>query len=162
MARVMAWLVVLLTAGFLAYGVYRNGLSWDTQARLWRDVFDRPGGPMSFRFILQPIMATIAALHDGIADARAGRRPYLHTILHDPDARGARLQEGLFSISRIILLGFAMDAIYQWRVLGTFYPAEAVVITLILAVIPYLILRGPIGRIARWWFARHSNSQSQG
>jgi hypothetical protein len=162
MARAIAWLVIILTAGFLAYGVCRHGLSWDTQSRLWRDVFDRMGGPMSFRFILQPTMATIAALHDGITDARTGRRPYLHTILHDPAARGERLLEGLFSVSRIILLGFAMDAIYQWRVLETFYPAEAVVITLLLAVIPYLILRGPIGRIARRWFARHSKSLSQG
>ena len=33
------------------------------------------------------------------------------------------------------------------------------IITLILAVIPYLILRGPIARIARWWMARHASSQ---
>ncbi len=158
----MAWLVVILTAGFLFYGIYRHGLSWETQARLWRDIFDRPGGPMSFRFVLQPTMALIAALHDGIADARSGRRPYLHTVLTDPAARVERTMEGLYAISRIILLGFAMDAIYQWREFGTFFPAEAVVITLILAVIPYVILRGPIARIARWWFARHQQSQSQG
>ena len=36
---------------------------------------------MTFRFILQPIMATIAALYDGIKDARTGRSPYLWTIL---------------------------------------------------------------------------------
>jgi hypothetical protein len=162
LSGVMAGLVVVLTAGFILYGLIRNGVSFETQDRLWRDVIDRSHGPMTFRFFLQPTMAAIAALHDGIADARTGRRPYLHTILHDPAARAGRLQEGLFSISRIILFGFAMDAIYQWRVLGTFFPAEAVVITLILAVIPYLILRGPIGRIARWWLARHSQSQSQG
>ena len=158
----MAWLVIILTAGFLIYGLARYGLSWETQARLWRDVIERPGGPMSFRFILQPAMATIAALHDGIRDARSGRAPYLNTIIHDPAQRGGRLQEGLISISRIILLCFAIDAIYQWRVLGTFYPGEAVVITLILAVIPYVILRGPIDRIARWWIARSSHSQARG
>lgn len=162
LSRVLAWLVVVLTAGFVLYGLIRNGLSFETQDRLWRDVVDRSHGPMTFRFFLQPTMAAIAASVDGIADARAGRRPYLHTILHDPDKRGGRLQEGLNSIARIILLGFAMDAIYQWRVLGTFYPGEAVVITLILAVIPYLILRGPVARAARWWLARHPQSQSQG
>lgn len=161
-ARGLAWLVVVITAAFLLYGVIRHGLSWETQSRLWQDVMDRSHGPMTFRFFLQPTMATIAALHDGIGDARAGRRPYLHTILNDASARSGRVWEGLFSISRIILLGFAMDAIYQWRVLGTFYPGEAVAITLILAVIPYVILRGPIDRIARWYFARHQKSQSQG
>ena len=158
-ARVLAWSAVILAAVFIIWGLLQYGLSWDVQQRVWRDIFDRPGGPMSFRFVLQPTMAIIAASHDGIRDARSGRRPYLHTILTDPAARGGRTMEGLYAISRIILLGFAMDAIYQWRVLGTFFPGEAVIITLILAVIPYLILRGPIARIARWWMARHASSQ---
>jgi hypothetical protein len=158
----MAWSVVFLTAGFIFYGIYRHGLSWETHGRLWRDVFERVGGPMSFRFFLQPTMAAVAALHDGIRDARTGRPPFLRTVLTDPSQRGALLNEELYSTSRIILLGFAMDVIYQWRVLDTFYPNEAVVITLILAVIPYFILRGPICRIARWWFARQSQPQSNG
>jgi hypothetical protein len=156
----MAWSVVFLTAGFIFYGIYRHGFSWETHDRLWRDVFERVGGPMSFRFFLQPTMAAIAALHDGIRDARIGRPPFLRTVLTDGSKRAALLNEELYSTSRIILLGFAMDTIYQWRVFDTFYPNEAVVITLILAVIPYLILRGPICRIARWWFARHSMPSS--
>ncbi|HWV51001.1 hypothetical protein [Pseudorhodoplanes sp.] len=162
MARIMAWLVVILTAGFVIYGLVHDGLSWETQARLWRDVIDRSHGPMTFRFFLQPTMAAIAALHDGTRDARSHRTPYLHTIIHDADNRGARLNEGLISISRIILLGFVMDTIYQWRVLGTFYPGEAVVITLILAVIPYIVLRDIVTRIARWRMTRHPQSHSHG
>lgn len=158
-ARVMAWLVVILTGGFILYGLIRYGLSWETHQRLWQDVIDRSHGPMTFRFILQPMMAAIAALHDGISDARKRRAPYLHTIVHDPVKRADRLREGLISISRIVLLGFAMDAIYQWRVLGTFYPGEAVVITLILAVMPYAILRGPIERVARWRMVRQISAQ---
>ena len=157
----MAWLVVILTAAFVLYGIIKHGLSWETQTRLWQHVIDRSHGPMTFRFFLQPTMAAIAALHDGIKDARAGRAPYLATILHDPAKRVGRINEGLVSISRIILLGFAMDAIYQWRVLDTFFPAEAVVITLILAVIPYVLLRGIVGRIARWRMAQKPQSQSQ-
>jgi hypothetical protein len=158
----MAWLVVILTAGFVVYGLVHDGLSWETQARLWRDVIDRSHGPMTFRFILQPTMAAIAALHDGSRDARSGSAPYLHTILHDAGKRGALISEGVVSISRIILLGFAMDAIYQWRVLGTFYPGEAVAITLILAVVPYIVLRGIVTRIARWRMTRHPQSHSHG
>jgi hypothetical protein len=157
----MAWMVVILTAVFLLYGVVRHGLSWETQDRMWRDVFDRSHGSMTFRFILQPTMAAIAALHDGIDDVRRSRAPYLHTILYDPERRTRRLNQGLVSIARIILLGFAMDAIYQWRVFDTFYPGEAVAITLMLAVLPYVVLRGPITRAARYWFARHPQSHSQ-
>ncbi len=43
-----------------------------------------------------------------------------------------------------------MDAIYQWIVLQTFYPAEAVIVAIALAFFPYVLLRGPITRVARW------------
>jgi hypothetical protein len=48
-----------------------------------------------------------------------------------------------------------MDAIYQATVPKTFYPGEAVIIAMLLAFVPYLLLR-PIARIARWWFVRAS------
>jgi hypothetical protein len=35
-------------------------------------------------------------------------------------------------------------------VLKTFYPGEAVIVAIALAFFPYLLLRGPIARIARW------------
>jgi hypothetical protein len=42
-----------------------------------------------------------------------------------------------------------MDAIYQFIVLRWFYPGEALVTALVLAVLPYLFIRGPVTRIAR-------------
>ena len=53
-----------------------------------------------------------------------------------------------------------MDAIYQATVLKTFYPGEMVVIAVLLAFVPYLVLRGPIARVARGWMARRSGSPS--
>ena len=154
-ARIQAWLVVVLVVAFIALGAIWYGLSSDVHHRIWRDMFARPGGPETFRFFLQPAMAAIAALHDGIKDARTGRSPYFWTVLHDPLRSGGRLREGLVSTSRIILLGLGMDALYQYQVLKTFYPGEALLITIILAVVPYFLLRGPVDRIARWWMARN-------
>jgi hypothetical protein len=94
-------------------------------------------------------MATIAAVHDGMRDASAHRVPYLRALLNDPAGRSERLREGLHATARLILLGIGMDALYQWRVLDTFYPGEALLITLLLAVLPYLLLRGPVSRLAR-------------
>jgi hypothetical protein len=48
-----------------------------------------------------------------------------------------------------------MDVIYQWVVFKTFYPAQAAVIAVLLAFVPYLLLRGPMERVARHWVARH-------
>ena len=81
---------------------------------------------MTFRFILQPAMAAIAAWRDGVSDARLGRRPYLWALLRGvrgPEGRSGRLWEGIISTARILILGIVMDAIYQWLVLKTFYPA---------------------------------------
>ena len=60
---------------------------------------------------------------------------------------------------RIILLGLCMDAIYQWIVLKTFYPDEAAIVAIALAFFPYVLLRGPIERIARVWLRRRSASK---
>jgi len=103
---------------------------------------------MAFRFILQPSMAALAALKDGGADARQARSPFLMTILNRPEERMARLREGLNATARIILLGIAMDAIYQFIVLKRFYPVEALIVAIALAFVPYVLLRGPIGRAA--------------
>ena len=155
----LARLVVVLVIAFLVLGVVMHGLSVPVFERIWQNLLDRPSGPMTFRFVLQPIMATIAALVDGVKDARTGRSPYFWTVLTDPTARGSRLNEGLIATARVILLGLAMDLIYQYIVFDTFHPAEAVITAVLLAFMPYLLLRGPITRVARWWLGRKSASQ---
>jgi len=147
----LARLVVALMLAFVVLGVVLYGFSAEVFERIWRNMIDRTGGPMTFRFFLQPIMASIAALYDGVKDARAGRSYYLWTILTDPAKRGGRLHEGLISTARVILLGLCMDVIYQFIEFDTFHPAEAVIIALLLAFVPYVLLRGPVARIARWW-----------
>ena len=142
---VVALLIALVLAGLALYG-----FSEATRDRLWENIFERPGGPMTFRFILQPCMVMFAAVRAGIRDAKSGRPPYLWTLLSDPTQRGALLWDGVVSTARVLLLGIVMDVIYQWIVLGTFFPGEAAVVAVALAFIPYLILRGPIDRIVLW------------
>src|SRR3954467_5877822 len=146
---IIASAVLLIAAGVLWYGI-----TVEVVLRIFRDLFNRPSEPMSFRFILQPVMALIAALRDGIKDARTGRSPYFWTIVSEPGKRAGRLREGLNATARILLLGLAMDVIYQIIVLKRFYPAEAVIIAVMLAFVPYFFMRGPVARIARRWYGR--------
>jgi hypothetical protein len=157
-ARILSWLVVALAALFIVLGATWYGFSPQVEHRIWHDLVERPGGPMTFRFFLQPAMAAIAATLDGIKDARIGRSPYFWTVLSHPAERGSRLLEALFATARIILLGIGMDAIYQFRVFGTFYPVEALVIALVLAVVPYFLVRGPVTRIAYRWIERSNRN----
>jgi drug/metabolite transporter (DMT)-like permease len=145
----LAKLVMVLGIVLIVAGVLWHGVTVATFQRFWHDLVERPDGPMRFRFVLQPLMAAIAAIHDGRADARTGRSPYLITVLRNSQERVGRLREGLNATARIILLGLAMDVIYQLLVLKTFYPNEAVVVALLLAFVPYLIIRGVVFRIAR-------------
>jgi len=95
------------------------------------------------------VMATVVAIRDGLEDARAGRSPYLATVLGNRQERIGRLREGLNATARIIALGLVMDVIYQAVVFKTFYPDQALVVALVLAFVPYLIIRGVIARIWR-------------
>ncbi len=122
--------------------------------RFWDQLLARPTGPLAFRLILQPIMVTILAILDGLKDARGGRSPYLWTLLSDRAQRAGYLREGLKRVSRVIVFALVMDAIYQFIVLRWFYLGEALVIAFVLAVLPYLLIRGPAARIARRWSRR--------
>jgi hypothetical protein len=154
------WLAVLLVVVLLVLGVAWYGVSLDVHRRFWADIADRAHGPMTFRFVLQPIMALLAAVPDGIRDARAGHKSFFWSALWDPDTPTGRLKEGITSIARVILLGIGMDVIYQFKELDQFYPVEAVMMALLLAVIPYFVFRWIVEKVARWWFAHHTSASA--
>jgi hypothetical protein len=122
--------------------------------RFWHQLIAQPSGPLAFRLILQPLMVTILAILDGLKDAREGRSLYTWTILTDPAHRASYLREGLKRVGRVIVFALVMDAIYQFIVLRRFYPGEALVTVFVVAVFPYLLIRGPIARLARRWHRR--------
>jgi hypothetical protein len=121
----------------------------DFLLRMWTDLLARPGGPFAFRLVLQPLMAVLFAVRDGYRDARTGRSPYFWTMLHDPRQRRGRLMEGVKATVKVVLLGVAIDTVYQFRVLGRFYPGEAFGFALLLGFVPYLLIRGPADRAVR-------------
>ena len=133
----------------------------DVTLRFWDEMVSRPAGPLAFRFILQPVMASLLAIRDGYRDASMGRTPYLWTILHDPLRRNDRLNEGLHAAMRVILFGVGMDLAYQTFVLKGFRPLELVVIVALLCFVPYLVVRGPAERIVRRWMAHNSSRGTQ-
>jgi hypothetical protein len=123
----------------------------DLLFRVWTNVIDRVGGPMTFRLILQPTMAALLAFRAGLKDAREDRPPYLWTVLTDPQQRGDLVREGWASIARVFVLAMIMDVIYQLIVLRFVYLLETLIVAVVLAVAPYLLIRGPVTRIARRW-----------
>ena len=119
---------------------------------------ERWTGPMSFRLIMQPIMAAIFAVRGGIKDAHEGRPQYLWAIITDKAERYNLLHEGWKSVGRIFILAVVMDLIYQWIEYRWFFPIETLFIAIILAIVPYLVLRGPVNRIWQRRIARQAEA----
>jgi hypothetical protein len=158
LALTMTWIAFVLTCSLLALGVYWYGFFLSVHQRFWSNIADRVHGPMTFRFYLQPMMALIAAVPDGIDDARKSRSAPFGDHRGNTETQPGHLREGLIATARIVLLGLSMDVIYQYRVLDYFYPAEAAVMAIMLAVLPYFLFRWIVERAAVWWLAHQSST----
>ncbi len=120
-------------------------------ARFFGDLTGRVGGPMSMRFILQPAMATFFAIRAGLKDARAGRPAYFWTILSNPAHRQDLLRDGWKDVAKVFVMALVLDTLYQIIQLRWIHPLQALIVAFTLAFLPYLLLRGPVRRIAGWW-----------
>ena len=117
--------------------------------RFLDDMAGRITGPMKFRLLLQPVMASIFAVVAGLKDARTGKPPYFWALLSDPGHRRDMLRDGWKSVGKVFVLALLLDMVYQVMVLRFVYPGEALVVALLLAIVPYLVLRGLVTRLAR-------------
>lgn len=115
--------------------------------RIVENLFARLDGPLHFRFVFQPLMATIFAVIDGVKDAKAGKPAYFWALLVTPHYREELLKEGWKSVGKIFILAVILDVVYQLKVHSTVYPGETLIVAFSLAIVPYLVLRGPINRI---------------
>ncbi len=102
---------------------------------------------MSFRLVIQPIMAVLFAVLDGRRDALEGRVPYFWALFTDPEHRRELLRDGWRSVGKVFIIAIVLDGIYQYMVLGRFYPGEALAVAFVLALVPYVLLRGPTNRL---------------
>lgn len=120
-------------------------------ARIFENLIGRVSGPMKFRLILQPTMAAILAIRAGLKDAREGRPAYFWGIFTEPSLRRHLIREGWQAVAKVFIVAIIMEVIYQFIVFRWFYPGEALIVATVLAILPYLLLRGPVNRIARHW-----------
>jgi hypothetical protein len=121
----------------------------DIWMRFLENMMARVSGPMKLRLILQPTMATIFAVRSGLKDAREGRTAFLWTILTDPASRDDLIKDGWKNVGKVFILAMALDVVYQLIVEHFVYPLEVVITAFLLAIVPYICLRGLITRIAR-------------
>jgi hypothetical protein len=113
------------------------------------DWVDRLDGPFHFRFIVQPLVAVIIAILDGLRDARSGQPAYLWAVFTHPDQRRALLRDGWKSIGKVFVVAVLLDIIYQVMTQPTLRLVPMLVVAVLLAALPYALVRGPTNRFAR-------------
>jgi hypothetical protein len=116
--------------------------------RIFENLQDRVSGPMHLRILLQPIMALVFATIAGLRDAREGKPPYFWSLFSDPIHRQDMLRDGWKGVGKVFLIAMLLDVIYQVFVQQFIYPGEVVLVAILLAIIPYLVARGVVTRIA--------------
>ena len=120
--------------------------------RLLTDLIGRLTGPLTMRLFLQPAVAAFFAVRDGLHDARAGRPPHFwRMVTGPPEARRRRVQETWKAAFKVFVMAVVLDCVYQLLVFRWIYPGESIVTAVILAIIPYVIVRGVVNRAARTW-----------
>ena len=119
-------------------------------ADAWDMMVGRSAGPFKLRLVFQPIVALVLGIRAGLQDARAGRSPYFWSILKsDVYDRRALLRHGWGDVKKVFILAILLDVIYEIVVYRWVYPVQALLIAIFLALIPYLIFRGLVNRLAR-------------
>ena len=116
--------------------------------RIYENMDDRVSGPMNLRLILQPVMAAVFAIMAGLKDSKMGKPAYFWAMFTQPEHRREMLEDGWKSVGKVFVIAMVLDIIYQIVVQRWVYPGEVVLVAIILAIPPYLILRGIVNRIA--------------
>ncbi len=117
--------------------------------RGWENLIGRSDGPMTFRLILQPAMAIFLAIRAGLHDAREGQPPFLWTFLSNPGRRHELARQAWDGVGNVFILALVLDSIYQVIVHSSIFALELLLTATILAVVPYVLVRGIVTRLAR-------------
>ena len=133
-----------------------ESLMGDLISQFWPDIMGRVTGPLTFRLIVQPLVAVFLGVRAGLRDARVGNPAFFwHLFTTKQGDRVQLIRGGWKDIGRLFILAIAMDVIYELYVFHWVYPGQAIVVAIILAVPAYLLVRGPANRLARLWGSKH-------
>jgi hypothetical protein len=116
-------------------------------------------GPLHFRLFVMPTVVTILAILADRRDAREGLPARLGAFLTDPAERRRLFRSALKDIGRVFIVAIVLDATYQLWVFRWIYPGEVLIVAMACAIVPYVLVRGPIIRLVRLlcrtWSSHH-------
>ena len=121
----------------------------DLWSRIVLDLAGRLDGPLWFRVVMQPSIACVLAIRDGLADARAGRSPFALALATSRGQRAALARDAWGGAGKVFCVAAVLDVAYQWIVFRFVYPGEVLLVASTLALLPYVLVRGLSNRVFR-------------
>jgi hypothetical protein len=121
-------------------------------------LFGRFSGPLNFRLVVMPTVVTLLALRADWKDAREGRQAFLGAFITDPVERRRLFRIGVKDAGRVFIMAIVLDTAYQLIVFRWVYPGQLLTVAVVCAIVPYVLVRGPITRLARLLHRRWARS----
>ena len=125
----------------------------DTFLQMWslflEELGGRASGPLNFRLVVMPTMATLFGIRAGLRDAREGISTFLWGILTQPGGRAAAFRSAVKDVGKVFIMAVIMDTAYQLIVFRGLRLLQVLVVAVACAIVPYVLVRGPVTLIAR-------------
>jgi hypothetical protein len=134
---------------------------YENLSRGVEQLMGRASGPLHLRLFIMPTVVAILAIRAGIKDAREGQPAFLWTFFSNRAERRRLFRLALKDVGKILIVALVLDTAYQLYVLRAFYPVQAMIVAVTCAIVPYVLLRGPITRLTRRFFRKHPTPARQ-
>lgn len=138
---------LLLAAPSAVRRLIETGNPYLFTREFFEDIFARLSGPGRLRFIVQPTVAVLLGVRDGVRDVRVGH-PFLQGLLFRKNLRQESLRSAFQSIRELISLAILLDLISQFLIFRTVHPGAALLLGPVLIAVPYTVSRVLSGRTA--------------
>jgi hypothetical protein len=104
------------------------------------DMFARLSGPGRLRFIIQPTIALLLGLRDGVRDLREGLLPFLW-VCFQKNLRQKALVHAFQAIRDLVSVAIVLDVIFQFIIFDDVHPGASLLLGPVLIAIPYAVSR---------------------
>lgn len=111
----------------------------------------RVDGPLAFRFMLQPTVAIAFAIRAGLKDVRSRTPPRLfwQALVYRGGRARILFRLAWDDVNKLFVIACALDIAYTLLVYSRLYPVQSLIVGFVLAIVPYVLLRGRVTWIAR-------------
>ena len=131
---------------------------WELFAQGFDDLLGRAGGPLRFRLVFMPTVVVFLAIRAHLKDVRAGKSVLVGSFFTSPAERRRLLRSALKDVGKVFIVACVLDTTYQILVLRSFHPVQMLIVAVVCAVVPYVLVRGPVTRLAHVYLRRRGGS----